>query len=303
MLRQLQQLESKYPVSSIAFSRDGRLATDSPGIVSIWEADRQGQLYQVQQLEYKVDFVSPGPMVFSPDGRLAIANSMNVLMWETDQRGRLQQVQQLETGRIINSVTFSPDGHQLATGGGNPVSIWEKDLQGRLHQAQKLKSHFVHSIAFSPDGRRLAAGGNSPEVLIWEADQQGRFQEVRRLNHGHDVNLVTFSHDGRLMTSSLGKVLIWKENGQGLLRVVQKLQVGGRNIRSADFSLDGQLAIAQDGKKGRVLILKADPERRLQQVQELMQRRASVAFSPNGRLATIAEGKEPGKILIWEAGM
>jgi WD40 repeat protein len=170
ILKQVQQLKPNHEVSSIAFLRDGRLATGSGTIVSIWETDRQGWLHQVQQLKYNRHNGYHNSMAFSCNGRLAIPDNMTgVFMWETDWRGRLQQVQQLETGRIVTSLAFSPNGHQLVTGGGNPISIWEKDLQGRLQQVQRLNhGHSVKLVAFSRDGQLMTAGQG--KVLIWQAN-------------------------------------------------------------------------------------------------------------------------------------
>lgn len=64
----------------------------------------------------------------------------------------------------ILSVTFSPDGKQLATGSGdNTVRIWDIFTETPLY-TMKGHSHWVQYVSFSPDCLKLASGGMDKEI-------------------------------------------------------------------------------------------------------------------------------------------
>ena len=67
----------------------------------------------------------------------------------------------------VDSVSFSPDGRLLATGGrDNTVKIWDSATGQAL---QSLEGHQkpVLTVAFSPDGRWLASGSGDNSVRLW----------------------------------------------------------------------------------------------------------------------------------------
>ncbi|CAO3635096.1 unnamed protein product [Cunninghamella echinulata] len=69
----------------------------------------------------------------------------------------------------ILSVSFSPDGSQLATGSGDTtVRIWDLNTETPQHT---LKGHtgWVLSIAWSPDGKLVASGSMDNTVRLWDA--------------------------------------------------------------------------------------------------------------------------------------
>ncbi|KAL0075640.1 quinon protein alcohol dehydrogenase-like superfamily [Phycomyces blakesleeanus] len=68
----------------------------------------------------------------------------------------------------ILSVSFSPNGAQLATGSGDAtVRIWDLNTETPQHT---LKGHtsWVLSIAWSPDGKTLASGSMDNTVRLWD---------------------------------------------------------------------------------------------------------------------------------------
>jgi len=241
---------------------DAGLSNDSckqKDILRIHAVGEQGWLEKEQELE-----ACYGNIALSPNGRWRASGTQNMIrIFRMCGNGMLQQVQQINhpdgtdgadsMAKMVRTalVTFSPDGHWLASTGdwGGTIRIWAVNWRGRLKQVLELKDHFgwvtsmTFSPAFSPDGPRLASGNSNHTVWIWATNRQGKFEQVQELKGPLDVvRLITFSPNVRWLAASDGDrntIWIWATDEQGRFEQVQELNIQG-GITSIAFSANGR---------------------------------------------------------------
>lgn len=138
----------------------------------------------------------------SPDGSiLAIAENHDVALLDS---GTLTERARLRGHHDrVQTIEFSPDGHQLATGGvDREVNLWDVGSGGEIAQ---LTGHggAVLALAFSPDGRTLYSGGTDHRVLVWDLAGSRRF--ITRVVAG-----LTFSaHPGVAVPAPDGRSVVF----------------------------------------------------------------------------------------------
>lgn len=116
-----------------------------------------------------------GALVRSPDSRLlaVVANYANfsyVDVWDV-KTGMKVHTLQSDSGQIEATLTFSPDGEQLATADYMSAYIWKVADQTRI-QTVELRDgvsnppKFYRTVAFHPDGRSVFAGRTNAVAQI-----------------------------------------------------------------------------------------------------------------------------------------
>lgn len=111
-------------------------------------------------------------LAFSPDrNTLAVGSGIGLWLYEVS---TMEPFALWDTERGVSAVTFSPNGHLLATGnkdGG--VSVWDMPSQQRVAKMERTQkqANNVSRLAFSADGQRLAcSGGHYDTVYVWHAE-------------------------------------------------------------------------------------------------------------------------------------
>ncbi len=95
------------------------------------------------------------------------------------------------------ALAYSPDGTQIAVGGGSTIWLYTADLQ----QVRALKGHTapVHSVAWSPDGTQIASGALDNTVHVWDAATGTAVHTLT--GHTNWVLSVAWSPDGSRIAS------------------------------------------------------------------------------------------------------
>ncbi|KAL9083730.1 MAG: hypothetical protein Q9165_008396 [Trypethelium subeluteriae] len=249
-------------VTSITFSLDGMqlVSASDDGNLRRWDAS-SGRLLQTCEGVRGSWFTS---VMFSPNGnQLASGSASNlpasasphnaVQLWDATTT-TLQSYQTLvHLNEHVFSISYSPNGKQLAATLRNSIEIWDV-VTGKLLQTLPGKGSWGDSTLFSPDGKNLVATSVGTTLLLWDIVKGEAFQKF-------EGSQLTFSPSGKQLGSGMvnGIVQMWDvTTGQPM----EKFESYHEDMRlEAEFTPDGHVL----------------------QYDHCWQDVTDAAFSPNGR--------------------
>jgi WD40 repeat protein/serine/threonine protein kinase len=292
------------PRFGMSFSRDGSKLAYA-GRDELADAGRDGHLQLLRaadgvvQRDWQVPGLLPlrGP-AFSPDGRrLTVARMApdgserghpyreGIKVWDTVTGDEVVSLKDITT--FVESITFSPDGNWIVTGGEDRCTRQWNASSGELVKTLTTHEGPVTSVCFSPDGQLLCSAGLDIQVREFKT---GRLVHRLQSNLGESGNWLNFSPDGKKLVAMCSGTVVF-DVSQGENRV---LNHGEQTCYAVAFSADGR-SIVSGGPGHPARIWDSATGKMLRAIP--VDEGRCVAFSPDG--LRIVSGGNGGALGLW----
>ena len=232
-------------------------------------------------------------IAYSPDGtQLAVASGIGIWIYDA-QTGEELDLLSGHTDEVV-SVSFSPDGNTLASGGGmfdGTIRLWDVSTGTHIRtippQTRWYPPGSVGSIAFSPDGNTLA---NKSHLLDVSAGKN-----IKTLEHTRQVESVAFSPDGNTLATgdTDGRVILFDvSTGKN----IKTLSGNTKWVFSLSFSPDGTTLAS--GSRGETFLFDVSTGKNIRTLSGGY----SLSFSPDGKTLATATwgGSRDSTIRLWD---
>ena len=149
-------------INSISFSPDGKILASGYGdsTIILWDVCSGKRLFTLRGCVSSISFRFDGKVLTS-------GSNYSIRFWDVESG---KEIRSIDTHhRWISSISFSPDGKELATGDlENTIALWDV-VSGKYLWVHI--SHYIaqqNPIAFSADGKVLASEGDYHSIKLWD---------------------------------------------------------------------------------------------------------------------------------------
>ena len=254
--RETQTLSLSFSPVEIGFSSDGHAIAlvASQGEISLWD------IASGKRLQALSSSPAQNPNLLSNIG--AMANPANIKRGQMPNIANIPNTADLNAmmtnmmgsltagtmGRSVTSVSFSPDGKMLASGGVESKSNF--DMTAMMNAAMNQKTSKNQKPPSQQDILNQMKIETNGQIIFWDRNTGQQLATIK--GHGKGVTNVVFSHDGKLIASAAtdNTIKIWDVATQHEVRTL----IGHTsNIESMDFSPDGRLLASASDDGGTFL--------------------------------------------------
>ena len=195
----------------------------------------------------------------------------------------------------VEKVTFSPDGHIIAsTGADKTIRIWDKSTGNNILTIPSAHNDSISSIAFSPDGKTIVSGSNDYTVKTWQVET-GKLIKILG-SHSLRVTDVAYSFDGKIIASASADntIKLWDVK-TGLL--INTLKGHKKTVTSIAFSPDKQHLVSASADK-TIMIWNISSGSLKYTLKEHSNEVDAVAYSLDGKY--MASSARDNNVIIWD---
>ena len=215
-------------------------------------------------------------------------------------------IRTLDANRAVGSLSFSPDGAVLASGGEElGVRFWDTEtgeLLATLRRLQDLRP--AGALAFSPDGKTLAVGGGPllglvtdnlrSSVVLWDVESKKARKVLNcRPTTVHDV---AFSSDGESLAvcGRSAEVSVWNPESGKLKFAVR----AGKSVKyDVEFSPENnEFAVANIDNSIEIWDARIKSEKPTRVLNGHSRRVLALAYLQDG---TLLSGSRDGSVRVW----
>jgi len=277
-------------VRQVAISVDGTLAIASVGAPAVMLGGASDSLVLIDLRDGRQIFSVPADdmvshVAISPDQTRVLAAGTKVTL-RSSSDGRILATFAGHTGSIT-SAQFAPDGKRILTAGTDrTIRLWNGESPDDGAVLAQLP-RAITSAMFAPDGRAIVAVTDDHVAYRLDAET-GAILRRQAATVAGAVNTAGLSADGSLLValSLEDELTVWDLHS---IPEGAPLAPAGEPVRSIAFLADMPVLLGHAGE--RVIAWDVPTGRRLA-IPDLDRRATAFALSPNGRVLTIADGRQ-----------
>ena len=279
------------PVSSVAFSPDGRLLISGSldNTIILWDV-KTGKELRI----FKGHILGVNAVIFRPGGKMLVSGSSDgtVKLWN------------ISDGKVINSwnisesvmaISCSSDGKLLAIGTENGTVKLLNIETGEEFVPLKGHNSSVLAVSFSFDSKILATGSTDKDVRLWIMSNSNGREFLTLSGHKNWVNSIAFNRNILASGSEDNTIKLWNiETGKEIKELTTKQSEG---VLSVAFDPEGTILASVE--RGRTINLwDINSGKIINKLEGIPCGFEPITFSPDGM--TLAIGCDDNTLRLWD---